>query len=143
MTTRTTQAAVIVLLSENYDGSANLSAFIDTASAVVDRVAALDADGILSDANLELIERWLSAHYYAQSDPLYQSRSNGGASGSFQGQTAMVFSNTNYGQQAMALDFTMALSKMNQEALEGGRRKAGFAWLGKNKSSQIDYENRS
>lgn len=140
---RTTSAAVQALLGENYDGSTTLTGFIDTASAVVDRVDDLDTDGILSTTNLELIERWLSAHFYAQADPLYQSRSNGGASGSFQGQTAMVFSNTNYGQQAMALDFTMALSKMSQEAIEGGRRKAGFTWLGKNKVSQTDYEQRS
>jgi len=118
----------------------DLDPFIETASSIVDDVVecATAKGKTLTAAKLELIERWLAAHFYAVSDKPYTSRSTVDASGSFAGQTAMYFESTLYGQHAMRLDPSGCL-----DAIGGKERKrAGGSWLGKNPSSQIDYEDR-
>jgi len=138
---RTTSANVTAILvtDKNYDGSTSLAAFIDTATALVDEVVTCAAKrGItLSATLLELIERWLAAHFYAHADPLYTSRSTQGASGSFQGQTGMHLESTQYGQTAMVLDTSRCLAAINK-----GGSKIGAVWLGKPRSEQIDYVDR-
>jgi hypothetical protein len=91
----------------------------------------------LSSTLLELIERWLAAHFYAQSDQLYQSKNTGGAGASFQGQTAMGLSNTSYGQQAKMLDISGCLAAFDKGT------QARMYWLGKPPSSQIPYSQRN
>lgn len=115
--------------------------FIETASLIVDRVktCAIDKGKDLTTAELELIERWLSAHFYVQSDQAYQSKSTSGASGSFQGQVGEGLQNSKYGAAALSLDYSGCLL-----AISGGadRRTAGAIWLGKPRSTQIDYAQR-
>jgi len=128
---RTTPAHVIAILGSNYDSLNNpdISKFVDTASILVDFIADNDPDDLMTATNLEVVERWLSAHFYAHSDQLYQSKNTGASSGNFQGQTAMCFQSTQYGQTAMTLDFTGVLARRNQEALTGYKRKATLTSL--------------
>lgn len=139
MAVRSVSADVIELLGGHYDASRlpSVTPFIASASSLVDKVEANDTANKLNATDLELIERWLSGHFYAQADQMFTSRSTGKASGSFQGQTGMYLENTIYGQQAMMLDITgylMALQK-------GG--VVDFAWLGKPRSEQIPYTQRN
>lgn len=139
---RTTSEQVIGILisGKQYDAKTtpDLTGFIETASAVVDRVitCAGRKEVILTDALLELIERWLSAHFYAHADQLFTSKSTAGASGSFQGQTGMHLESTQYGQTAMDLDYSGCLAAINKGA------RAGAIWLGKPVSQQINYLDR-
>jgi hypothetical protein len=140
---RTTILQVQGILGSNYgpleDGTLpDLQQFIDSATVIVDRVAtcASNRNKTLTDGELELIERWLSAHLYAQMDMLYQSRSTGGASGSFQGQTGMSLDSTRYGQTAVNIDYSGCLSAI------GKRQATQFMWLGKPASQQIPIDQR-
>jgi hypothetical protein len=122
MSIRCTPESVQKILLDNYDKSSQLDSFIATASALTDWVQAQDITLILTPALLTEIEKYLAAHFYQIADPGYQSRSTGGASGQFTGQTAMVLNQTRYGQMAMTLDMSGALERRSKEVEEGGRR---------------------
>ena len=141
---RTSEAAVKLILLQDYEtdlspSSVSLVPFIDTASAVVDRVeaCAVAKDKTLTAAELELIERWLSAHFYVQSDQTYASKSSAGASASFHGQTGMHLESSRYGQTALNVDFSGCLTAI------GKRQTARMAWLGKTLPEQTTYEDRN
>lgn len=144
---RTTAAAVkaVLLPGKDYDteNSPDLTPFIDTASAYVDDIVTCAADQdpavTLTDARLELIERWLAAHFYVVSDQTYASKSTEGASASFHGQTGMYIESSRYGQTAMSLDKSGCLASIGGSA---GRIRVGTAWLGKAPSNQTDYVDR-
>lgn len=125
---RTTDAAVRSIIDTDSDVS--LDGFIKTASGLVTWLDGKDTAGVLTDEQLETIEMWLTAHFYAHKDQLFQSKSTGRASGSFQGQTAMILSSTQYGQTAMLLDVTGNLAALNQETLTGNKKSANLFWLG-------------
>jgi hypothetical protein len=129
---------VQAILGPNYATGVSLAPFIESATDVVDGIVecAAEEDVTLTSTRLELIERWLSAHFYHCSDPVYQSRSTEGASGQFQGQSAMGYDGSRYGQMAMRLD-TSGCLRANEK---GG--KASFIWLGKPVSDQINYQDR-
>jgi len=137
---RTTPNNVQAILGDNYDSNIDLMPFIETATALVDEVVncAAAKNITISSALLEKIERWLAAHFYAHADPLYQSRSTGGASASFQGQTGMGFESTVYGQTAMRLDPSGCLAYFNEFS-----EPAQVLWLGKPPSEQIPYRDRN
>ena len=124
----------------DYDdaNSPSLTPFIDTATAIVDRVntCATDREVTLTTAELELIERWLAAHCYVQTDQSYASKSTAGASASFHGQTGMGLENSKYGQMALSLDPSGCLKAISQS------RKVRAVWLGKIPSEQTDYVDR-
>ncbi|GIW60130.1 MAG: hypothetical protein KatS3mg087_1196 [Patescibacteria group bacterium] len=126
---RTTPALVSEILGSHYDGSSSLTSFIDTASAVVDQVESNDTKKKLTPAMLELIERWLAAHFYLHADQIASSESVGGASASYQGQTGFALMSTIYGQTAVVLDTTGYLSKLQQQSISG-KRKVGVVWAG-------------
>jgi hypothetical protein len=140
---RTTSAAVQGVLMDDYgkkaDGSfPSLDPFISSANVVVTRVAtcAVAKSKTLTAAELELIERWLAAHFYAVSDKPYTSKSTQGASASFNGQTAMALDATLYGQQAKVIDYSGCLESISK------RQMAALTWLGKAPSDQVDYADR-
>ena len=137
---RTTAAAVKLVLNRDYDfkHDPDLTPYIDAASSLVDDVAdcAVAKGAALSDAKLELIERWLSAHFYQQSDMGFASKSTQGASASFHGRTDMGGDSTLYGQSAQALDPSGCLRAL----LKGAR--ASLEWLGKTTAEQIPYDQR-
>lgn len=135
---RTTSSAVETLLAGDYDGTTSLTPHIDTATAIVDRVedCAAARDRTLTEVELELIERWLAAHFYAMVDQPYQSKTTGRSSATFQGRTGMHFEATKYGQSAVNVDYSGCLAAI------GKRRSARVVWLGKPPSSQVDYVDR-
>ena len=130
---RTTAPDVQGVLGVNYDRRTPLEGFIDTATAVVDHISDRAADkGIdISSTELELIERWLAAHYYAVTDPPFQKTNitgpGGGAGGEVMGETGFYFEITYYGQVAMMLDRSGYLSAIGSKE---GRKIATAVWLG-------------
>lgn len=136
---RTNQAAVQELLMDDYGAKADgtfptLRPFIDTASSLVDKIVAQAPNWNMSvsTADQELIERWLAAHFYVQSDQPYAGRSTERGSGQFQGQpNGLGLENSKYGKAAMNLDYSGTLSAINKRAF------ARAQWLGKNPSDQI------
>lgn len=138
---RTNSSAVIAVLGDDYgpraDGSTpSMTPYIDTASNLVDQVVvdSTAAGYSLTGATLELIERWLSAHYYTKSDPAYTSRSTEGASGSF------VRSSQDpepYLGPAIDLDPSGCLNALLK------RQRAGAVWGGKTASTQLTYDQRN
>ena len=120
------------------DSALSIRPFIVAASSLVDKVATADTGALLSTDDLVEVERWLAAHFYAIRDPQYTSKSTGGASASFQGQTGMGLDATYWGQMAKRLDVTGYLANLDQ-----ARRPTLKAhWLGKPPSEQIDYVER-
>jgi hypothetical protein len=141
---RTTSELVEGLLSDDYDGESSLTVHVTSAYVMVNRVVTCATNkGItLSDEELELIERWLAAHFYASVDQPYEEKETaagrGKSRGKFQGKTAMYLEGTKYGQNAMALDYSGCLSAI----ASGKKRVARVDWLGKPPSEQIDYDDR-
>lgn len=139
---RTNSPAVEELLLDNYGGegecsSPNLRSFIATANVIVNRInICATAKGItLTPTELEMLERWLAAHYYQQSDRGYTARSTADASASFQGQLGMGFESTMFGQTALQLDPSGCLAAI-------GKRKPTAVWLGKNDRDSLSYDER-
>lgn len=129
---RTSTDSVIALIADNYDSeySAVMTAAVETAHALTNQLDARDTSGKLSDADLELIERYLAAHFYGNTDQFFATKQTGPSGGSFQGGTTMNLGGTKYGQTAMVLDVTNWLSKRNAEVSEGSVRSASVSWLG-------------
>ncbi len=123
----------------------DLTPRIATASAMVDALVNIDLTTVsfrphiyTDTVTLELIERWLAAHYYSVFDQAFTSTSKGGGSGSFQNSAkGEGFGFTKYGQQAMALDYSGILKAIEKGAF------AGAVWIGKPVSEQIPYDQRN
>lgn len=120
------------------DAAPDLGPFIETASALVDGIVACAAEceETVSAVKAELLERWLAAWAYCNSDLPEQSHSEGGASASFQGQTGMGLESNYYGQTALRLDTTGCLA-----AITSGQRPS-VDWGGKRYSEEIPYYDR-
>lgn len=105
---------------------ADLEPYILSANELVTEVC---ASAGYTDARLELIERWLAAHFYSVFDPRSQSES-AGVSSSFEGSAGMHLERTRYGQQAMLLDTKGGLAQLNAQAKDGKKRRSQFFWAG-------------
>lgn len=131
MPARTTAAKVkgIIRFDPSID---DVSPMIETANQLVTELCANVSPSPGYDADrLEMIERWLAAHFLAVQDPRYVSESLGAASVSYQqGQLGMNLSMTPYGQQALLLDTAGALAQKNFHVAQGKRAKVGMAYLG-------------
>lgn len=111
------------------DGNIDLLPFIETATALVDEVEAADTNGVLSSTRLELIERWLAAHFYAMRDPRAVSERAGPVGATYQSKVDLGFAASHYGQQAMALDSTGKLKALS-DPTKGRKRAASLFWAG-------------
>lgn len=133
MPLRTTSELVAGIIE--VDVTIPLDPFIEAASALVDEVC-VDGYVVLfdvpySDTKLELIERWLSAHFYAVRDPRAKSESVGPISETKESDTGLNLLSSKYGQMAMTLDTRGGLAALNQAIIKGTRgRKVGVSWLG-------------
>jgi hypothetical protein len=126
---RTTSAAVALLIEVDEDIS--LTPFIETANALVTEVCEDNEDADYDATRLELIERWLSAHFYAVRDPRAASETAGRVNARYQYKVDLNLAVTTYGQQAMLLDTAGGLARLNRETVNGTRRRAGvISWLG-------------
>ncbi len=107
----------------------DLSPFIDTASELVEEVC---TPAGYSDTRLELIERWLSAHFYAIADMRRADERTRGVGESFQYKLGLNLSVTMYGQQAMSLDTHGKLAVMSKAQEDGKiRGKPMIGYLGR------------
>lgn len=113
-----------------------LMPFIVTAHTLLDSLSNCMNGGNTEEMLFE-IEKYMAAHLYAQRDPQYQSKSTGRASATFQGQTALGFESTWWGQTALRLDGTGCLAGSDRK-----KTKVSAAWLGKPPSTQIPYVQR-
>lgn len=105
------------------DASISVTPFIDTAN---DLVTELCAPLGYSATRLELIERWLAAHFYAVRDRLARHEYAGGVgAGDYGGEVGMYLESTTYGQQALMLDTKGGLS-----AEKGKASRPSVTWLG-------------
>jgi hypothetical protein len=137
---RTTADLVKGVLLDDYGKQANgslpdLTPYIDSASALVDQVNsdAADKGFSLTSTQLELIERWLSAHFYTKADPVLASKNQGKASGTF---VRSQKEPEPYKDVAIQMDISGALNALLN------RQTARTVWLGKPVSAQIPYDQR-
>jgi len=122
MAIRTTEDAVNNIIE--VDSAILLAPFIETASSFVDEIAASSAAP--AAARLELIERYLSAHFYTLRDPRSEQERAGPVSVKFQSKVDLGFKTSHYGQMALSLDPTGIL-----RAASRGKRAGGVSWAGK------------
>ena len=123
---RTTAVAVEGIIE--VDVSISLTPFIEIANSLVTELCLLSNYSV---ARLELIERWLSAHFYAIRDPRVSSERAGGVGANYQYQLGKGLQVTTYGQQVMILDTDGSLASLNKSAEEGtGKAIVGISWLG-------------
>jgi len=128
MAIRTTALAVGGIIE--VDVAISLDPFIETASALVDDIAVESGHGA---TRLELIERWLAAHFYAIRDPRTTQEKAGTVGASYESKVDLGLNLTRYGQQAMALDSSGLL-----EGFSKGKRRVGVTWLGTEPTSQCE-----
>lgn len=127
MAIRTTSADVALIIE--VETSISLDPFIEVASALVDELL-VTTPVTYDDTRLELIERWLSAHFYAIRD-LRRSQERAGSVGElFQFRLGLNLAVTMYGQQVMLIDTAGILAALSKRAEEGQKASAGITWLG-------------
>jgi len=125
MAIRTTPALVAGIIE--VDVTIDLDPFIFTASELVTEVCAIAGYSI---ERLELIERWLAAHFYAIRDPRTTNEKAGSVGASFESKVDLNLALTRYGQQAMVLDTQGGLTALNRSLAGGGSRVASVTWVG-------------
>jgi len=131
---RTTSEEVALIIE--VDGSISLTPFIEAANALVTEKCSTDD---YDATRLELIERWLSAHFYAIRDARPTNERAGSVGASYQSKVDLGFDVTHYGQMAMRLDTAGGLAALNAEAKKGGSRTAMVTWAGKDATNREDY----
>ena len=131
---RTTTAAVEALLAGHYKSTISTQQFIDAATLVIDRVVTCaTAKGFThTAAELEMIERYLAAHYYTKSDAYMTSKSTGGASASWSRSPEGDF-----------LTVAKDLDPSNCLAATIARTTAGMAWLGSTQGETLSWDERN
>lgn len=92
-----------------------------------------------SDERLELIERWLAAHFYCSRDPRISYEVAGAVAGTYQYKIGLFLANSSYGQMALTLDTQGGLARLSKN-MEEGRKKttAGIIHLAETCEHQID-----
>lgn len=134
---RTTSGAVLAIIEE--DTAVSTAPSIETANNMVTRICDT-ADSEYDDATLELIERWLSAHFYAIAKKISASEKAGSVGESFQYKLGLNLNVTMWGQQALAIDTEGGLAAASKAAETGGRVRPGVTWLGKPPEEQESVE---
>jgi hypothetical protein len=123
---RTTSIAVSAIIEA--DVNISLDPFIEAANSLVTDIC---SDSSYTAAKLELIERWLAAHFYAVRDPRSAEEAAGSVRQRFQYKVDLNLAVTTYGQQAMILDTDGNLAALNKQITDGrGNMTFGVSWLG-------------
>jgi len=122
---RTTPSAVAAIIET--EPGISLDPFIETANALVTEILVpLGYD----DTRLELIERWLSAHFYAIRDQRRLREIVSGIGETFQTKVGLYLNLTIYGQQAQVLDTKGGLRSLND-----GRVTPRIMYIGEGSNS--------
>ena len=133
---RTTEAAVIKLL-EDYDDTMPLDQCIEAGNSVTTQQCVDSETYVYTSILLELIERYLSAHFYEINISRQKFRAAGKVQDSMNSKIDLNLSLTHYGQSAMVIDgagnlaaFNNALDDVKKPLEAGPKPKVGFLWLG-------------
>jgi len=105
----------------------SMTPFIDVANELVTECCGSSG---YTAMRLELIERWLSAHFYTVRDPRVESEKAGPVSEKFQSKVGLGFDTSHYGQMAMRLDTEGGLAALNEQVKKGKKVTVGVTWLG-------------
>ena len=128
MAVRTTETDVEDIIE--VDEAIDLTPFIEVASALVDTHCEAK-NAAYTDDELELIERWLSAHFYAIRDPRALVEDLGRISTTIESKVHLGLNVTRYGQMAMIIDWYGGLAALNETMIKGGgNRNVAITWLG-------------
>lgn len=127
MAVRTTAGAVEAICE--VEPTISLTPFIETANSVVTRVCVKTPTSYTS-VELELIERWLSAHFYCTRDPKTIFEMAGAVAARYEGKVDLNLNNTRYGQQAMLIDTEGGLAALNREVGRKGVGRVRVNWVG-------------
>ena len=122
---RTTSTAVSGIIE--VDSTISLSPFIEAANALVTECCSTDD---YDSTRLELIERWLSAHFYTVRDMRAESEKARTVSEKKQSKVDIGFDTSHYGQMAMRLDTEGGLAALNERIKKGIRSTVQMTWLG-------------
>jgi hypothetical protein len=126
---RTTSEQVAAVIE--VDATINLTPFIEMANQLVTE-ACTGVNGPstpYAESRLELIERWLAAHFYTVRDPRAVTEKAGAVSATVQSAVDLGFDTSHYGQSAMRIDTNGGLARINNKA-KRGVGKPGMVWLG-------------
>jgi len=103
---------------------AEVDTFIIVANLTTNRVNT--EGGITDAATLKEIERWLSAHFVRIRDIASASEKAGPVAQSFQYKVDLNFNQTQYGQQALILDYSGTLASLQKQAEDGTAASTTF-----------------
>jgi len=131
----TTFEAVSKIVAIKTSITTDAAPFIETAHYLVTKLCqpATDEDGTLyHDAtSLELIERWLAAHFYSIRDVRADMERADVVQRKVMYKVDLNLNQTQYGQQAMLIDISGELATWNEKVISGkAALKAGLTWLG-------------
>lgn len=131
---RTTSAAVEAII--DIESGISLAPFIETANALVTECCSTVST--YTDARLELIERWLSAHFYHIRDTRERSKVVGDGESIFKTKIDLGLNLTHYGQMAMLLDTNGGLKDLNNQMTSSGPTTMSLSWLGKTETETLE-----
>ena len=130
MAVRTTYAAVALIVEVDAEISTDLAPFIEVASQMVTDICT-DYDPAYDATKLELIERWLAAHFYAIRDQRRDMEKAETVSRSFQYKVDLALDQTIYGQQAKIIDHLGGLAALDGRVKRGKAKVTpGVMWAG-------------
>lgn len=112
------------------DEESDYSPYIVAASSIVDDVCVDTSTYTYTAAKLELIERWLAAHFFTVQDGQVTEEQAGPVREKVAFKIDLFLLNTKYGQVALALDTAGNLAAWQKELENGGPRRCGMTWLG-------------
>lgn len=125
MAVRTTSALVEGIIEVDVEGI-DLAGFILPANELVTELC---TDSGYSDTRLELIERWLSAHFFTVRSMRASEEKAGPFDAKLQSKIDLFLLLSHYGQMAMLLDTAGNLAEL-MEMLEEGVITPDVTWLG-------------
>jgi len=138
MAIRTSSTAVALIIE--VDSSISLTPFIEAANALVTELCTAST---YTTARKELIERWLSAHFYTVRDMRAEQEKADEVSEKKQSKVDLGFDTSHYGQMAMRLDTAGGLAALNVNIKKGRTNVIGITWLGTEGDTSLDLEDRS
>ena len=116
------------------DTTIELTPFITVANELVTELC---LDSGYTETRLELIERWLAAHFYTNRDPRATDEKAGPVGASYQSAVDLNLNTSHYGQTAMMLDTAGNLKNLNNTKR---KRIVSMSWLGKVEEDQDNIE---
>jgi hypothetical protein len=119
------------------DATIPLEPFITAANQLVTEL--LTSKGHSAD-RLEMIERYLSAHFYTLRDPRPVVETAGPVSQTNQSKVDLYLCTSHYGQTAILLDTSGTLAAVNDEAKGGGKKTATVYWVGYHRHSDLTHD---